>query len=359
VSEPAPAVPGGAITFERLAAAGEPRGRRVLFVTNMWPDQERPYYGSFIASQGRSLAAAGVEVDVLYVRGYRGSGAYLAALRHLPRLAAATPYELVHIHYGHTAAAGIAIRRRPLVVSFCGGDLLGEPRDDGITHKSRAEVAVFRQVARLATSTITKSREMEEALPRSLWPRNHVLPNGVDMEAFAPRPRDAARAALGWEEGGKVMLFIGDPDDPRKNVELARAAAELVVAEDPEARLEVAWGVEADQVPTLMNAADCLVFPSRSEGSPNVVKEAMASALPVVSTPVGDVEERLDGVANCFVRPPTAEAFAPALRGALAAGEAPAARTAVERLGIAAVAEQLLEIYDEAGARHAARRGRS
>jgi teichuronic acid biosynthesis glycosyltransferase TuaC len=354
----APVVPGGAIAIERLAAEGGKPRRRILFVTNMWPDSERPYYGSFIASQARSLAGVGVEVDVIYVRGYRGSGAYLSALRHLPSLAERQPYDLVHIHYGHTAAAGIAVRRRPLVISFCGGDLLGEPRDDGLTRKSRVEVALFRQVARLATSTITKSTAMEEALPASLRPRNHVLPNGVDLEAFAPRPRAEARAELGWEDEGKVILFIGDPDDPRKNVELARRAAELVTAEDTGVRLEVAWGVEAEQIPTLMNAADCLVFPSRSEGSPNVVKEAMACELPIVSTPVGDVEERLAGVADCYVRPPTAEEFAPALRQALAAERAPQAREAVERLGIIAVAERLLVIYDEAAARHSAGRRR-
>jgi teichuronic acid biosynthesis glycosyltransferase TuaC len=335
------------LSFERLAAVGPPE-RRVLFITNMWPDEERPYYGSFIASQARSLTRVGVEVDVIYVRGYRGFSAYVEAARRLPRAARAHPYDLVHVHYGHTAAASVAVRRRPLVISFCGGDLLGEPREDGLTRKSRAEVAVFRQVARIATSTITKSREMEEALPVGLRARNHVLPNGVDMEAFSPRPRGEARAELGWGGEDKVILFLGNPEDPRKNAALARRAAEIVSRDDPSARLEIAWGVGAGQVPTLMNAADCLVFPSLSEGSPNVIKEAMACALPIVSTPVGDVEERLGGVANCYVRPATEQDFAPALGQALAAGRAPQARVAVERLGIDSVAERLTSIYDEA-----------
>lgn len=348
---------GGALGFERLPAAGSP-GRRVLFITNMWPDEQRPYYGSFIASQAGSLAGVGVAVDLLYVRGYLGNRAYLEALWRLPRAARRERYDLIHIHYGHTAAAGIGIRHRPLVISFCGGDLLGEPREDGLTRKSRIEVAVFRQVARAATATITKSEEMERALPASLRPRNHVLPNGVDLERFAPRPRGEARAALGWEGEGKVILFIGDPDDPRKNVALARAAAEIVCREDPEARLHVAWGVGADSVPTLMNAADCLVFPSRSEGSPNVIKEAMACALPIVSTPVGDVVERLDGVAGCYVREPSPEAFADGLARALGDGAAPAARGAVESLGIGRVAGRLTEIYDGAIERHAGRGSR-
>lgn len=338
------------ILYEELPAEGTER-RRVLHVTNMWPDELRPHYGSFIASQARSLPTAGTAVDLVYVRGFLGARAYLKAMHELPRASRRKPYDLVHIHYGHTLAAGIGVTRRPLVVSFCGEDLLGAPRERGITTKSRIEVAAFRRLAALATVTITKSEEMERALPARLRPRNHVLPNGVDLEAFAPRSQAEARAQLGWDPTDRVMLFLGNPDDPRKNVALAREAAEIVGREDPGARLHIAWGVTPESVPVLMNAADCLVFPSKSEGSPNAIKEAMACALPIVASPVGDVAERLDGVEGCFVRERTPQAFAAALTQALAVGRAPAARAAVERLGLGAVADRLVEIYDDAARR--------
>jgi glycosyltransferase involved in cell wall biosynthesis len=326
-----------------------PDALEVLFITNLWPDEQRPYYGSFIHSQARSLSQAGVAVDVLYVRGYLAPArVYARALTAIPAVARRKAYDLVHIHYGHTALAGIAMPRRPLVTSFCGEDLLGAPREHGITAKSRAEVAVFRQVARLATRTITKSEEMERALPAAVRARNHVLPNGVDLEHFAPRPRAAARAELGWPQDAKVMLFLGNPDDPRKNVALARAAARIVARRVPGAHLHVAWGVTPAEVPVLMNAADCLLFASRSEGSPNAIKEAMACELPIVSTAVGDVPERLRGVEGTWIRDPTPEAFADALIAALAARRAPAARRAVEALGLDRVADRLLEIYERA-----------
>src|SRR5258708_15921936 len=50
-----------------------------------------------------------------------------------------------------------------------------------------------------------------------------------------------------------------------------------------------------------MNACDALVFTSRQEGSPNVVKEALACNLPVVSVAIGDVPERLRDLAGCEV----------------------------------------------------------
>src|SRR4029077_15346929 len=165
-----------------------------------------------------------------------------------------------------------------------------------------------------------KSKEMEEVLPPALWARNHILPNGVDLDMFAPRPKNAARQELGWGADEQVILFIGDPDDPRKNVRLAREAAETVCRENPATRLHLAWGVSPNRVPVLMNAADCLVFPSKSEGSPNVIKEAMACALPIVSTPVGDVVERLSGVENCHICEPSPQLFAAALSQALPRG---------------------------------------
>ena len=340
-----------ALRLEHLPATN-PTGRRVLFITNMWPDEIRPYYGSFIASQAKSLASAGVAVDVLYIRGFLGVHTYAKALLSLPRAVDHASYEVIHVHYGHTAVASLGIRKRPLVISFCGADLLGAPHETGITRKSRLEVAVFRQVARTATVTITKSQEMEQALPSSLWKRNFILPNGVDLDMFAPRSHAQSRAELGWEDEEKVILFLGNPDDPRKNVALAERAAEMVRNEIPAARLHVAWGVAPEEVPVLMNAADCLVFPSRSEGSPNAVKEAMACALPIVATPVGDIPERLSGIEGCFVCEPTPATMAEALLLALACDRAPQARTAVEGLGIDLVAKQLTDIYDTASEMH-------
>ena len=51
-----------------------------------------------------------------------------------------------------------------------------------------------------------------------------------------------------------------------------------------------------------MNACDALLFVSMYEGSPNIVKEALACNLPIVSVAVGDVAERLEGVAGCTCR---------------------------------------------------------
>jgi glycosyltransferase involved in cell wall biosynthesis len=318
---------------------------RALFVTNLWPDPERPHYGTFIRSQACSLEAAGVAVDVLNIRGSVSRRAYALAPKAVVA-ARARPYDVVHVHTGHAALISMPFAPRPVVLSFVGMDILGQPRAHGVTPKSRAERTVFRQLARAATRTITKSVEMERALPPRARRRNHVIPNGVDLDVFAPQPRTEARARLGWSIDDPVALFLGDPADPRKNVELATAATSIARRSLPALRLELAWGARPEDVPTLMSAADCLVVPSRSEGSPNVVKEAMAAALPVVATPVGDVPERLAGIAGCYVVPPDPNAVAEAILAASTFGRVPEAREAVMPLSLERVAARILEVYE-------------
>jgi glycosyltransferase involved in cell wall biosynthesis len=329
----------------------------VLFVTNMWPDEERPWYGTFIKTQADSLERAGVDLDVVSIKGYASKRAYAEAVREVRRLTAQGGYDVVHAHYGHAAVVARFQRAAPLVISYCGDDLLGTPAEGGgLTPRSRVEAALFRQLAHVAAATITKSEEMERALPRSRRDRNRVIPNGVDIARFAPRPRGEARRELGWDPDEPIALFVGDPAIPRKNHSLAEAATRHAAAELWGVRLQVAQGFTPAQIPTLMSAADALLMTSLWEGSPNVVKEAMAAELPVVAVPAGDVEERLRGVEGCFVCPYDAAALGVALVRAVRHGRSPAAREAVRQISLEQVARRVVETYLSAGARPLANR---
>jgi glycosyltransferase involved in cell wall biosynthesis len=316
---------------------------RVLFVTNMWPDHERPWYGSFIYSQARSVRGLGVEVDVLPIRGYATNWEYLTAARSMVRRNFDGRYDVIHAHYGHSAVVARLDVRRPLVISYCGDDLLGtpSPRDPSqMTRSSRLLAGAFAQVARVAAATITKSTQMMLELPVSVQARNHVIPNGVDLEMFKPIDQRTARRQLGWDPEETVVLFVGNPAIARKNYVVAEQACALAAL-----RLRVAKGVAPDQIPIWMSAADALVHPSWSEGSPNVVKEAMACELPIVATPVGDVQERLQDVDGCHVVAGEPRAFADALLDAVGHHPCTAARAAVADLSLDRVARRVVEVY--------------
>jgi glycosyltransferase involved in cell wall biosynthesis len=321
---------------------------KVLFVTNMWPDERRPWYGTFIKTQADSLERLGVQVNVLPLRGYESRSAYAKGVGELRRLVRANRYDVVHAHYGHAAVVARFQRAAPLVVSYCGDDVLGTPSDSGrLTLRSRVEAAVFRTLAYFAAATITKSEEMERALPAPRRAQNRVIPNGVDVDRFAPIERERARRELGWGDE-PVALFVGDPTIARKNFKLADEATARASSAIPGLRLHVAHGFEPAQVPVFMSAADALILTSLWEGSPNVVKEAMAAELPVVAVPAGDVEERLAGVSGCFVRAYDAEALGEALAEAIRHGRSPEARRAVSALSLERVAERVLDVYQGA-----------
>ena len=325
---------------------------RVLVVTNMWPSAARPHWGAFVKSQVESLARAGVETVLHEIEGWRSTAEYFRALAALPGVAKRAGAELVHAHYGLSGAAAARVPL-PLVVSFCGDDLLGRPDAAGrVSAASRALVQVSLFAAARADGIIVKSEEMRRVLPARL--EADVIPNGVDLERFRPRPRAAARAELGWRADGEVLLFAADPGEPRKNFALAREVESRLKAAGRDARIEVLYGTPQDRIALAMSAADVLLLPSFHEGSPNTVKEALACGLPVVTAPVGDCEERLRGCSPSAVAERTPEAFTAATREVLAAGRRSNGRDVVAPLALAEVARRVIAVYGRALARRKA-----
>jgi glycosyltransferase involved in cell wall biosynthesis len=323
-----------------------PTPLRVLTVTNTWPTPGQPRTTVFIKRQVEFLRAAGVEVDVFYFDGERRplryANAWLRLHAHLTR----RPYDLVHAQFGQNGLIALP-KRLPLVVTFRGSDLLGIIGTDGRnTWSGRLLQWISRHVARQADAVVVVAEPMKGSLPRGIDAA--VIPSGLDFELLRPHPRDDARRRLGLPVDRRLVLFAANPQVPRKRHWLARAAVERVRRTIP-ADLVVAWGVPHADIPVYMSACDALVLTSVHEGSPNVVKEALACDLPVVSVPVGDVPERLRGVEGCEVcaddRP---ETIAAALERVLRRGGRVAGRAAVQHLDERLLAQQMIQVYRRA-----------
>jgi teichuronic acid biosynthesis glycosyltransferase TuaC len=323
----------------------------VLLVTNMWPDAERPAYGAFIKRQVDSLVRAGLRCDVVYVRGYRLSvltyaiGALVLAAQSMR----GRRYDLVHAIAGEALLSAVGYLRAPVLVTFRGSDLLGSPRRSGrVPLHWRLRGAVLRQASRLTAATITVSRELERRLPPSVRARNAVIPTGVDRRRFAPIDRDDARRALGWPLDERTVLFAAQPTRAEKNYWLAEAAVDAAARELAGVRLRVVTGFRPEEIPTVVSAGDCLLLTSSVEGSPNVVKEALACNLPVVSTDVGDVVDLLAGVEPSAVCPPGASALAAALLECVEPPRRSNGREHTADLDEEAIAARLLAVYERA-----------
>jgi len=331
---------------------------RVLQLTNMYPSAAQPNRGTFVRSQVESLARHGVASEVEEIQGYLSTANYLRALPFLPQRVRRSGADLVHLHFGYTALAAIGVRGVPTVLSFCGDDLLGQPDEQGRrSRKSLWLAELGRRAAHRADAIIVKSAEMARALGAG-YADVEVIPNGLDLDLFAPMPREQARAALGWPQDEAIVIFPANPEEPRKNYALAQAVCERLRAGGQPVRLEWMFRRPQQDIRLGMAAADLLLSCSVQEGSPNAVKEAMAMNLPVLATDVGDCAERLAGCDLGGVVATDAAAFA-----ALAAeilrqgGRRSNGRECVAALGLDAIAARVLAVYRRAIERHAGRRG--
>lgn len=332
------------VTLERIHEDAD-----VLVVTSGWPRPENPVHCVFIRRQMDSLADRGVRYETLFIHGYRSRLAYFIAAARLAALNGRAPrYRLVHAHGGEAALAAYCYRRGPVLASYLGGDLLGNAYtpDAGMTVGARLTRAIIRYAACFATATITKSRQMEQALPRRARLRNSVIPNGVDVHEFRPMDHALARRRLGWPADDRIVLFVGDPNELRKRHALAAAAVDKLGRSLPGVRLVVVHGIDPSLTPIYMNAADCLVLLSWMEGSPNVVKEALMCNLPVVATPVGDVPDLLRDVRPSFLVEPTVDSVVRALSFCLRTPLRSNGRVRSARLASDVIATEVQAIYD-------------
>ena len=169
-----------------------------------------------------------------------------------------------------------------------------------------------------------------EGLPRE---KIRVIHNGVDASVYRPGTdgeRADARRALGLEPGHIVIMAVASLKPLKRLDLLLRAAAPVLSAEgrarlvlvgdgpDREALAQLARGLGVadrvvmtgirDDVNVLLRAADVFALSSRTEAFPNVVLEAMATGLPVVTTDAGSVREMVEDGASALVVPREDEA---------------------------------------------------
>ncbi len=315
-------------------------------LTNLWPTEAHASYGVWVESHVRAMAEQGISVRVHFINGHDSRRAYArSALRMLRMNFEPRQYDLVHAQSGFSGALALLQRRVPVLTTFMGScDLLGDPGLDWqVPLKSRVETAIFRQLARWFDRTITMSAEMERALPASVRTRNSVVPHGVDRSLFRPRPQAAAREQLGWSAQARVVLFVGHTEN--KRFDLALSVVEIARADFPDLQLKQCAHVPQREVPMWMNAADVLIVTSNVEGSPNMVKEAMACELPIVSVDVGDVREVVEGTRNCRIAARDPQALGAALCEVLrAAPERSDGRNRSGHLALPVVAERLIGV---------------
>lgn len=237
-------------------------------------------------------------------------------------------FDIVHVHtlFFHGSLAGALLtklRQAPLVTTAH----LGSPEDlPGIV--GRVTSIYERTVGRLIINRSARVIAVSNAVAAHLRPlarhpeRIGVIPNGVDLERFAP--------AATPPSGPPVVLFVGRLIF-NKGPQFLVEAMPAIVAKHPDARFRFAGdgpmqdelekrvrelGLEGqveflgqrEDIPELLRQATIMARPSLSEGMPLVALEAMACGLPVVAADVGGTAEVVqDGVTGYVIEPENVE----------------------------------------------------
>jgi teichuronic acid biosynthesis glycosyltransferase TuaC len=320
---------------------------RILFVSS--GNTKQGDVSSFIKVQGDSLKDLGHQVEFYVIKG-RGLLGYLKNVRPLGHIICDHDYNVVHAHYSLSglaawlACAFCSIKRmrrnsdqtellKPaIVVSFLGSD---------INSKSLRRFLI-RLVSGIWAAIIVKSAEMRNRLNIK---RAILLPNGVNLSVFHQMDRAQCRSELGLMQDKKIILFAADPQREVKNYPLAKAACSQLTNDNCE--LLTLGNIPHTKIPLYLNSCDVLILTSLWEGSPNIIKEAMACNIPIVSTKVGDVAWLFGDLDGHYLADPDSEDIAAKLSTALSFEGRTKGRDRLIELGLDSetVARKLVEIY--------------
>lgn len=316
---------------------------RVLVVANLWPTPADPGYGSFVQEQMESLRPLGVEYEVLFINGRDSRWNYLHAYPELWGRLKNRQFDLIHAHFGLSGLVARCQFSLPLVITFHGDDVLGQPTRTGrITLMGRFFQVTSFLLAPLASAVIVQNREMQRRLKLA---SARIIPCGIDLDLFRPSDLQQARRALGLDLGKKYVLFAYNPAEQRKRFDLIEAAVARARKEVPEIEILQVRGRPHKDMPLYMNAADVLVLASMIEGSPLAVKEAMATNLPVIAVDVGDTRDLIGPTEGSYVVPRDAQSIADKIVEVCRRGSRTNGREWIAQWSTENIARQIMQVY--------------
>jgi glycosyltransferase involved in cell wall biosynthesis len=308
--------------------------KKVLFISS---GNKLQGISPIVSSQAESLEKMGIAIDYYAIigKGVKGYFRHLFSLRAVIRKGS---YYAIHAHYSWSGImASLASPGHPnLIVSLMGS-----------FYKKTFKYYLVHFFARYFwKAVIVKSERMKIQVNLK---KAHLIPNGVNLDHYSDLTnRSRLRKKLKFDPNKKYVVFVADPYRPEKNYKLCKNAVNGLT--DEKVELITVFNKAPDEIPQYHIAADVLMLTSFNEGSPNVIKEAMAACCPIVATHVGDVEYIIGNTDGCYIlKSFEVEEASTALRKALDFGKRTNGIIQIRKLGIDTVniSKKIIELYDE------------
>lgn len=305
---------------------------------NNFADHQLP----FVTEQGESLREEGCEVDFFLVKGnyIKAVGALKAKIREFKP-------DVVHAHFGLSAITAELQSLVPVVTTFHNGE----------THHWWVNLMSSLMSLR-AKHVIYVAQHIYDMV--YFKARNYsIIPCGVSLDDCFLMDKAEARKKLGWNDDKKYIMFGGAFENLRKNYPLLKEAVEQV-GDDIE--IVEMKGLSRYDCVLRMNACDVFALPTKNEGSPQALKEAMACNCPIVATDVADIKHLLGDLPGHYLLPNkrgngawwegdehSVEELAELLKQALSFSGRTEGRKRIVELGYTneLVAKQIVAIYQE------------
>ncbi|MBQ8833249.1 MAG: glycosyltransferase [Paludibacteraceae bacterium] len=321
------------------------KGRKwKILVVGTW---HNGYLSSYVEEQILPLRALGLQVVRYGITG-KGLMGYLRCLPALKRAIQQHQPDLIHAHYGLSGLLANLQRRVPVVTTYHGSDI----NVPAVRRFSKIAMCLSAHNIFVSQRNVTLALSPNSLITSRLKKRYTLLPCGVNLTDDQLLSRSEARKILGIDDDAKVVLFAGAFANAVKDAPLAQEAVSFASNLSPLASnltLQELRGFSRAEVNCWMCAANCLLLTSKTEGSPQVIKEAMACGCPIVSVDVGDVAERVSGVEGCYVvRTREPRDIAQALQQAITFEGKTNGRDRILEMGLSneQVAERLIAIYE-------------
>ncbi len=225
-----------------------------------------------------------VDYDTYFIKG-KGILGYLWNLHKIKNKIKDFSPDIIHAHFGLSGLVSCLQKTVPVIVTFHGSD---------------AYIYYVKLFSKLAANLSAYNIFVEEKLRNRInrHNKNVIVPCGIDLNVFYPMNKEIAREMLGLDNKNKNALFASGFDNPVKNYQLAKTA---VANLNKDIKIIELKNKTREEVNLLLNACDLLILTSISEGSPQIIKEAMACNCPIVATDVGDVKEIIRDTEGCFL----------------------------------------------------------
>jgi len=304
----------------------------LIVCSGNFPDPERNFniHQAFINDQMEALNKYhNVNFDIYLIKG-KGITGYFSNIIKLRRKIKNGDYDLVHAHFNLSGLVSLAAGSIPVVITFHGSDI-----NKWIMNILSSFTSLWADHVIFVSDNLFRKAFIKTS--------NHsIIPCGVDFDLFYPEHQSEARKAEGMDNGSKYILFSSSFNIKVKNYSLARRAMERLG--ESIVLLELKDRTR-DQVRTLINACDVLLMTSFNEGSPQVIKEAMACNCPIVSTDVGDVKEVTGNTEGCYIITYRPGDVSEKIKQALAFGKPTSGREKIRHLDNRIIAGKVFDVY--------------